>query len=76
MTSTGFCVGNSCGTLNFLNEASMKFGVILKGVAAIEDMAAEPLSKAAATVIPNNAKTQGIIIPQIAPVDKPLLLFL
>ena len=54
----------------------MKFGAILEGTSApTEDATAEPLYKAAASVIPNNAATQGIIIPQIAPVDKRILLF-
>ena len=36
----------------------MKFGVILEGSTAIEDIAAEPLNKEATNVIPNNAKMQ------------------
>ena len=37
---------------------------------------APPAVKAAAAATPNNAATQGMTIPHIAPVDKPLLLFL
>ena len=44
-------------------------------VAAIGAATEEPLNSAAAAAIPNNAATQGLTIPQIAPVDKPLLLF-
>ena len=71
-------MGNSFTTLNFSNEVSMKLGGGIEDatVAAIGAATEEPLNSAAAAAIPNNAATQGITIPQIAPVDKPLLLFL
>jgi len=49
----------------------MKFDATLEATAAAtEDVTEEPLNKGAATAIPNNEGIQGIIIPQIAPVDK------
>ncbi len=42
----------------------MEFGAILEGTSSVtEDVTAEPLKKEAATAIPSNAATQGIIIP-------------
>ena len=69
--------------MNFSNEVSMKFGcgtveaTFVAAPAKLEAAATPPpLNKAAAAATPNNAATHGMTIPQIAPVDKPLLLFL
>jgi hypothetical protein len=57
-----------------MNFGSGREGVVNAPTAGVEAIA-PPLTKAAAAATPKRAAIHGIAIPQIAPVDNPLLLF-